>query len=255
MTSPGSLQLPEATIRSVFRGEEQLMGSTAAAQDLLLRSPNLWSTGVERLATNLRALQQLYGCSVQQAKTVLMRAPQLAYLKLEAPKFQCRVAVLTEWYGHASPGGCAGQTAMILVPGACLSLHAQQELLVPEPFSPSTVFLPCAAVMLPAPNHGTQLKSSLWKLGARMAFIRRLRLERAEPELNTSMLANTTERFCRAIRVRKEECVEFEQRWLASPEAAELCRHEGPPHVMVVRAADADFWAARIVKLPFHPGR
>ncbi|KAI3424074.1 hypothetical protein D9Q98_009437 [Chlorella vulgaris] len=103
MTSPGPLQLPEATIRDVFRGVEHLMGSTAAAQDLLLRSPNLWSTGVERLATNLRALQQLYGCSVQQAQRVLLRESQLAHLKLEAPKFQCRVAVLTEWYGHTSP--------------------------------------------------------------------------------------------------------------------------------------------------------
>jgi hypothetical protein len=84
------------------------MGSTAAAQSLLLRSPKSFVSGIERLATNLRALQQLYGCSLQQAQQALLLAPQLAQLKLEAPKFQCRVAALTEWYGHASPGGCAG---------------------------------------------------------------------------------------------------------------------------------------------------
>ncbi|KAI3424088.1 hypothetical protein D9Q98_009450 [Chlorella vulgaris] len=63
-----------------------------------------------------------------------------------------------------------------------------------------------------------------------MAFIRRLRLEQAEPELNTSDLAQTTERFCRAVRASEEEYAAFEQRWLASPEAAELCRHQGPLH-------------------------
>jgi len=74
-----------------------------------------------------------------------------------------------------------------------------------------------------------------------MAFIRRLRLERAEPELNTSNLAAATERFCRAVRVSEEEYAAFEQRWLASPEAAELCRHEGrPPHVKVIGATGAE---------------
>jgi hypothetical protein len=67
-----------------------------------------------------------------------------------------------------------------------------------------------------------------------MAFIRCLRLERAEPELNTSALAQTNERFCRAVRVSEEEYAAFEQRWLASPEAAELCRHEGPPRMKVI---------------------
>jgi hypothetical protein len=61
-----------------------------------------------------------------------------------------------------------------------------------------------------------------------MAFIRRLRLERAEPELNTD-LKSGVERFSRAVGVREEEYAAFEQRWLASPEAAELCCHEGPP--------------------------
>ncbi|KAI3423415.1 hypothetical protein D9Q98_010631 [Chlorella vulgaris] len=101
--SSDSLRLPEPTIRNVFSGVEQLMGSTAAAQDLLLRSPTSFGCGIERLATNLRALQQLYGCSLQQAQQVLLRTPQIAYLMLEAPKFQSRVAALTEWYGHASP--------------------------------------------------------------------------------------------------------------------------------------------------------
>ncbi|KAI3424101.1 hypothetical protein D9Q98_009462 [Chlorella vulgaris] len=188
-SSHHSLRLPEATIRSMFRGVEQLMGSTVAAQDLLLRSPASFGCGIERLATNLRALQQLYGCSLQQAQRVLLRTPHLTPLKTEAPKFQCRVAALTEWYGHASP-----------------------------------------ASMLLSPGCGTQLMSSMWKLGARMAFIRTLRLERAEPELNTSALAQTNERFCRAVRVSEEEYAAFEQRWLASPEAAELCRHEGPLH-------------------------
>ncbi|KAI3424076.1 hypothetical protein D9Q98_009439 [Chlorella vulgaris] len=197
MTRLGSLQLPEATIRDVFGGVEQLMGSTAAAQDLLRRSPSSFGCGIERLATNLRALQQLYGCSVQQAQKVLMRSPQLAQLKLEAPKFQCRVAALTEWYGYASP-----------------------------------------AAMLLAPCCGPRLWASMWKLGARMAFIRCLQLERAEPELNTSKLAETTERFCRAVGVSEEEYAAFEQRWLASPEAAELCWHEGPPHVKLIEAAD-----------------
>ncbi|KAI3423432.1 hypothetical protein D9Q98_010648 [Chlorella vulgaris] len=93
--------------------------------------------------------------------------------------------------------------------------------------------------MLLAPTCGTQLRSSMWKLGARMAFIRRLRLKQAEPELNTSNLANSTEQFCRAVRVSEEEYAVFEQRWLASPEAAELCRHEGPPRVRVIGAPAA----------------
>jgi hypothetical protein len=80
----------------------------------------------------------------------------------------------------------------------------------------------------------------MWKLGARMAFIRRLRLERAEPELNTSNLANSTEQFCRAVEVSEEEYAAFEQRWLVSPEAAELCRHEGPPHVKIIGATGAE---------------
>jgi hypothetical protein len=84
--------------------------------------------------------------------------------------------------------------------------------------------------MLVAPRCGSQLKSSLWLLGARMAFIRTLRLERAQPDLNTSQLAETTERFSRAVKVSEEEYAAFEQRWMASPEAAELCCHEGPPH-------------------------
>jgi hypothetical protein len=79
----------------------------------------------------------------------------------------------------------------------------------------------------------------MWKLGARMAFIRRLRLERAEPELNTSNLANSTEQFCRAVEVSEEEYAAFEQRWLVSPEAAELCRHEGPPRVKIIGATGA----------------
>jgi hypothetical protein len=99
--------------------------------------------------------------------------------------------------------------------------------------------LQCAAAMLLAPGCGTQLKSSLWLLGARMAFVRRLRLDRAEPELNTSNLATTTERFCRAVRASEEEYAAFEQRWLASSEAAELCRHEGPPRVRVIGAPGA----------------
>ncbi|KAL4854153.1 hypothetical protein ACK3TF_005011 [Chlorella vulgaris] len=199
ITSRGALQLPEPTIRNVFSGVEQLMGSTAAAQSLLLRAPKSFVSGIKRLATNLGALQQLYGCSLQQAQQVLMRTPQIAYLMLEAPKFQSRVAALTEWYGHASPA------AMLLVPA-----------------------------------RGSQLMSSMWKLGARMAFIRRLRLERAEPELNTKQLAFTTERFCQAVRVSEEVYAAFEQRWLASPEAAELCRHEDPPHVKVIGAAEAE---------------
>ncbi|KAI3423410.1 hypothetical protein D9Q98_010627 [Chlorella vulgaris] len=198
--SPNSLRLPEPTIRNVFSRAEQLMGSTAAAQDMLRLSPKSFACGIKRLATNLGALQELYGCSLQQAQQVLMRSPQLAYRKLEVPKFQSRVAALTEWYGHVSP-----------------------------------------AAMLLAHGCGTQLKSSLWLLGARMAFIRRLRLERAEPELNTSNLAATTERFCQAVRVSEEEYAAFQQRWLASSEAAELCRHEGrPPHVKVIGAAGAE---------------
>ncbi len=94
--------------------------------------------------------------------------------------------------------------------------------------------------MLLAPNCGPRLWASMWKLGARMAFIRRLRLERAEPDLNTSNLANSTEQFCRAVEVSEEEYAAFEQRWLVSPEAAELCRHDGPPHVMVIGAAEAE---------------
>ncbi|KAI3423405.1 hypothetical protein D9Q98_010622 [Chlorella vulgaris] len=199
ITSPDSLLIPEPTIRNVYRGVEQLIGSTAAAHSLLRRSPKSFLSGIERLATNLRALQQLYGCSLQQAQRVLLLTPQLAYRKLEAPKFQSRVAALTEWYGHASP-----------------------------------------ATMLLTPSRGSQLMSSMLKLGARMAFIRCLRLERAEPELNTSALASTNERFCRAVRVSEEEYAAFEQRWLASPEAAELCRHEGPQHVKVTGAAGAE---------------
>ncbi|KAI3423431.1 hypothetical protein D9Q98_010647 [Chlorella vulgaris] len=106
--SPDSLRLPEHTIRNVFRGVEQLMGSTAAAQSLLLRSPKSFAAGIKRLATNLGALQQLYGCSLQQAQKVLVRMPLLNAYMLEAPKFQSRVAALTEWYGHASPVGSVG---------------------------------------------------------------------------------------------------------------------------------------------------
>ncbi|KAI3423423.1 hypothetical protein D9Q98_010639 [Chlorella vulgaris] len=73
--------------------------------------------------------------------------------------------------------------------------------------------------MLQARGCGTQLQSIMGKLGARMAFIRRLRLERTEPELNTSKLASSTEQFCRAVRVSEEEYAAFEQRWLASPKA------------------------------------
>ncbi|KAL4852743.1 Serine/threonine-protein phosphatase 4 regulatory subunit 3 [Chlorella vulgaris] len=198
--SPDTLRLPEPTIRDRFSGVEQLMGSTAAAQDMLRLSPRSFAAGIKRLAINLGALQQLYGCSLQQAQRVLLHTPQLTHLMLEAPKFQSRVAALTEWYGHASP-----------------------------------------AAMLLARGRGSQLMSSIWKLGARTAFIRRLRLDRAEPELNTSRLAATTERFCRAVRVSEEEYAAFEQRWLASPEAAELCRHEGrPPYVKVIGAAGAE---------------
>ncbi|KAI3423430.1 hypothetical protein D9Q98_010646 [Chlorella vulgaris] len=197
--SPEGLVLPETTIRSVFSGVEQLLGSTAAAQSLLLRSPKSFGAGIKRLATNLGALQQLYGCSLQQAQQVLLSTPQLNAYMLEAPKFQRRVAALTEWYGHASP-----------------------------------------AAMLLAPGCGPRLWASIWKLGARMAFIRRLRLDRAEPELNTSKLAETTDRFCRAVQVSEEEYAAFEQRWLASPEAAELCRHEGPPRVKVIGATGAE---------------
>ncbi|KAL4854177.1 putative myosin light chain kinase [Chlorella vulgaris] len=189
ITSSGALRLPKPTIRAVFSGVEQLMSSTVTAQDLLRRSPKSFICGIERLVTNLRALQQLYGCSLQQAPRVLLRTPKLAPLMLEAPKFQCRVAALTQWYGHASP-----------------------------------------AAMLLAPNHGSQLGSSMWKLGARMAFIRRLRLERAAPGLNTSQLVGSAKRFCREVQVSEEEYAAFEQRWLASPEAAALCCHEGPPH-------------------------
>ncbi|KAL4854156.1 hypothetical protein ACK3TF_005011 [Chlorella vulgaris] len=164
ITSRGALQLPEPTIRNVFSGVEQLMGSTAAAQSLLLRAPKSFVSGIKRLATNLGALQQLYGCSLQQAQQVLMRTPQIAYLMLEAPKFQSRVAALTEWYGHASP-----------------------------------------ASMLLARSRGSQLMASMWKLGARMAFIHRLRLERAEPELNTTMLASAAKEFCQSVRVSEEE--------------------------------------------------
>jgi hypothetical protein len=39
----------------MFREVEQLMGSTAAAQDLLLRAPSSFGCGIERLANNLRA--------------------------------------------------------------------------------------------------------------------------------------------------------------------------------------------------------
>jgi hypothetical protein len=106
--SPNSLRLPEPTIRNVFSRAEQLMGSTAAAQDMLRLSPKSFACGIERLATNLGALQELYGSSLQQAQQVLMRSPQLAYRKLEVPKFQSRVAALTESYGHVRPGGCAG---------------------------------------------------------------------------------------------------------------------------------------------------
>jgi hypothetical protein len=70
-----------------------------------------------------------------------------------------------------------------------------------------------------------------------MAFVRHLRLERAKPDLNTGKLAETTERFCRSVRVSEEEYAAFEQRWLSSFEAAELCRHEGPAHLRVVGAA------------------
>ncbi|KAI3423420.1 hypothetical protein D9Q98_010636 [Chlorella vulgaris] len=196
--SPDTLRLPEHTIRNVFSGVEQLMGSTATAQHMLRLSPQSFHCGVERLATNLRALQQLYGCSSQQAQKVLVRTPQIANYKLEAPKFQCRVAAVTEWYGHASP-----------------------------------------AAMLLARNCGPRLWASMWKLGARMAFIRRLRMERAAPELNTSMLANSTQQFCRAVRVSEEKYAAFEQRWLVSPEAAELCRHEGPPRVKIIGAPGA----------------
>jgi hypothetical protein len=93
--------------------------------------------------------------------------------------------------------------------------------------------------MLLAPGCGTQLTWSMWKLGARMAFTRRPRMEQGEPELNTSALAQTTERFCRAVGVSEKEYAAFEQRWLASPEAAELCRHEGPPRVRVIGALGA----------------
>ncbi|KAI3423429.1 hypothetical protein D9Q98_010645 [Chlorella vulgaris] len=189
--SPGSLRLPEHTIRDVFSGVEQLMGSTATAQSLLLLSPKSFVSGVERLATNLRALQQ--------AQRILVRNPLLTPLKLEAPKCQRRVAALTEWYGHASP-----------------------------------------AAMLLAPGCGPRLWASMWKLGARMAFIRRLRLKQAEPELNTSAVAEMTDCFCRAVQVSEEEYAAFEQRWLASPEAAELCRHEGPPRVKVIGATGAE---------------
>ncbi|KAI3423406.1 hypothetical protein D9Q98_010623 [Chlorella vulgaris] len=199
ITSPSSLRLLEPTIRNVYNGVEQLMGSTAAAQDMLLRSPKSFVSGIERLATNLRALQQLYGCSLQQAQRVLLRTPNLTPLMLEAPKFQCRVAALTEWYGHASP-----------------------------------------AAMLLAPCSGRRVSASLWLLGARMAFVRYLRMERAEPDLNTGKLAETTKRFCRSVRVSEEEYAAFEQRWLSSCEAAELCRHEGPPRVKIIGAAGAE---------------
>ncbi|KAL4852738.1 putative inactive ATP-dependent zinc metalloprotease FTSHI 3 [Chlorella vulgaris] len=208
--SPEALLLPETTIRSVFSGVEQLLGSTAAAQSLLLRSPKSLGAGIKRLATNLCALQQLYGCSLQQAQQALLLAPQLAQLKLEAPKFQCRVAAVTEWYGHASP-----------------------------------------AAMLLAPSSGTQLTWSMWKLGARMAFIRRLRMERGEPELNTKQLAEMTQRFCRALQVSEEEYAAFEQRWLASPQAAELCRHEGPPRVKIIGAPGHRLSGSRADVLPF----
>jgi hypothetical protein len=116
----------------VFSGVEQLMGSAVAAQDLLRRSPKSFACGSQRLDTNLCALQQRYGCSLQQAQQVLLRTSQLAYLKLEAPKFQCRVAALTEWYGHASPGGCAGLTSMCS-DACCYNTRA----LINQPLRPS----------------------------------------------------------------------------------------------------------------------
>jgi hypothetical protein len=64
-------------------------------------------------------------------------------------------------------------------------------------------------------------------------------MERAEPELNTSKFSESTERFCQAVRVSEEEYAAFEQHWLVSPEAAELCRHEGPPRVRVIETAGA----------------
>ncbi|KAI3424090.1 hypothetical protein D9Q98_009452 [Chlorella vulgaris] len=88
--------------------------------------------------------------------------------------------------------------------------------------------------MLLAPSSGRRLCASLWVLGPRMAFIRRFRLERAESDLNTSALAIGTDGFCRAVGASEEEYAAFEQRWLASPEAAELCRHEGPPRMKVI---------------------
>ncbi len=110
--SPACFELPEATILKVFQGIVELLGSEAAAQQLLRRCPKLFASGTQRLATNLSTLQQQNGCTLEEAGQVLLRAPQVAMYTMDSPKFQRRVECLTEWYGHASQGGPGQHTSV-----------------------------------------------------------------------------------------------------------------------------------------------
>ena len=233
-------RLPVATMEAVFEGAAELMGGEEAAQQLLRAEPKLFAAGVQRLRLNLAALQHpVAGCTLEEARQVLLSTPQLAVLALDTPKFRRRMEALTDFYEHANTGAVPASSqafretrqlhVTLLVPGLLVPIAQSQKrhttrACLPSAHSPAEP----AAEMLLSRNRGTHLMSSLWTVGPRMAFVRHLRLKRGQPGLRTSAVACTLGPFCRAVRADVATYKGFEAGWLASPEAAQLCEHEPP---------------------------
>ena len=232
--------VPVATIEAVFERAAELMGGVEAAQQLLLAEPKLFAAGVQRLRLNLAALQRPEaGCTLEEARQVLLSTPPLAVNALDTPKFQRRMEALTDFYEHASTGAVPASSqafrktrqlhVTVLIPGLLVPIAQSQKrhttrACLPSAHSPAEP----AAEMLLSRNRGTQLKSSLWTVGPRMAFVRHLRLKRGQPGRRTSAVACSLGLFCRAVRADVATYKGFEAAWLASPEAAQLCEHERP---------------------------
>ena len=234
------LRLPVATMEAVFEGAAELMGGVEAAQQLLRAEPKLFAAGVQRLRLNLAALQHpVAGCTLEEARQVLLSTPQLSVFALDTPKFRRRMEALTDFYEHANTGAVPDSSqafretrqlhVTLLVPGLLVPIAQSQKrhttrACLPSAHSPAEP----AAEMLLSRNRGTHLMSSLWTVGPRMAFVRHLRLERGQPDLRTSQVACTLGPFCRSVRADVATYKGFEAAWLASPEAAQLCEHERP---------------------------
>ena len=98
-------RLPVATMQAIFESTAEAMGGVEAAQQLLRAEPKLFSSGLQRLRLNLAALQHpVAGCTLEEARQVLLSTPQLSVFALDTPKFRRRMEALTDFYEHANTG-------------------------------------------------------------------------------------------------------------------------------------------------------